>query len=59
MIKLVDIPQLRNQLGIQARQWTIKELMHTKMTAKTQQLYDDLLNPKYPNNNQNHKHADD
>ncbi len=59
MIKLVDIPQLRNQLGTQARQWALKELTYTKMAAKTQQLYDDLLNPKYPNDNQNHKHAGD
>ena len=59
MIKLVDIPQLRNQLGTQARQWELKEITYTKMAAKTQQLYDDLLNPKYPNDNQNHKHAGD
>jgi glycosyltransferase involved in cell wall biosynthesis len=59
MIKLVDSPQLRNQLGIQARQWALKELTHTKMAAKTQQLYDALLNPKYPNNNQDHKQAND
>lgn len=58
MIKLVDTPQLRNELGTQARQWALKELTHTKMAAKTQQLYDDLLNPKYPNDNQNHKHTD-
>jgi glycosyltransferase involved in cell wall biosynthesis len=59
MIKLVDSPQLRNELGTQARQWALKELTHMKMAAKTQQLYDTLLNPKYPNNNQNRKHADD
>ncbi|MGD0552021.1 MAG: hypothetical protein ABSB25_05155 [Sedimentisphaerales bacterium] len=35
MIKLIDIPQLRNQLGIQVRQWTLKEFTHTKMAAKT------------------------
>jgi hypothetical protein len=59
MIKLVDTPQLQNQLGIQVRQWALKELTPKKMAAKTQQLYNDLLNPKYPNDNQNHKHADD
>jgi glycosyltransferase involved in cell wall biosynthesis len=48
MIKLVDSPQLRNQLGIQARQWALKELTHTKMVAKTQQLYDTLLDTSLP-----------
>jgi glycosyltransferase involved in cell wall biosynthesis len=48
MIKLVDSPQLRNQLGIQARQWALKELTHTKMAAKTQQLYDTLLDTSRP-----------
>jgi glycosyltransferase involved in cell wall biosynthesis len=46
MIKLAGSPQLRNQLGIQARQWALKELTHTKMAAKTQKLYDALLNSK-------------
>ena len=48
MIKLVDTPQLRNQLGNQARQWALKELAHTKMAAKTRQLYDTLLDTNRP-----------
>jgi glycosyltransferase involved in cell wall biosynthesis len=43
MIKLVDSPQLRNELGTEARQWALKELTHTKMAAKTEQLYDIML----------------
>jgi len=59
MIKLVDTPfQLQNQLGIQARGYK-RAYVYEKKAAKTQQFYDDLLNPKYPNDNQNHKHADD
>jgi glycosyltransferase involved in cell wall biosynthesis len=48
MIKLVDSPQLRNELGAQARQWALNELTHTKMAAKTQQLYDTMLNIDRP-----------
>jgi glycosyltransferase involved in cell wall biosynthesis len=50
MIRLVDMPELRKQLGLEARKWAIKELTHTKMAAKTQRLYDTLLDPKYPSN---------
>jgi glycosyltransferase involved in cell wall biosynthesis len=48
MTKLIDSPQLRNQLGIQARQWALKELTHTKMADKTQQLYNMLLDTRRP-----------
>jgi glycosyltransferase involved in cell wall biosynthesis len=44
MIKLIDSPNLRNELGTQARQWALKELTHTTMASKTQQLYDTMLN---------------
>lgn len=43
ILKLVDSPQLRNQLAIHARQWALKELTHTKMAEKTQQLYNEML----------------
>lgn len=43
MIKLIDSPQMRNELGAQARQWALNELTHTKMAAKTQHLYDTML----------------
>lgn len=43
LIKLIENPRLREHLGINARQWALKELTHTKMAAKTQQLYDTLL----------------
>ena len=48
MIKLVNTPHLRKELGTQARQWALKELTHTKMAEKTQQLYDTLLDISRP-----------
>jgi glycosyltransferase involved in cell wall biosynthesis len=56
--KLVDTPQLRNQIGNEARQWALKELTHTKMAAKTQEVYADLLGREGANDNQNKKQAD-
>jgi glycosyltransferase involved in cell wall biosynthesis len=50
MIKLVDMPELRKQLGDEARKWATKKLTHEKMAAKTQRLYDTLLNTKHPSN---------
>jgi glycosyltransferase involved in cell wall biosynthesis len=44
--KLIDNPQLRQQLGRRARQWAVKELTHEIMVRKTQQLYASLLNPE-------------
>lgn len=46
IIKLIDTPQLRQQLGQQARQWAVKELTYEVMARKTQQLYVSLLNHK-------------
>jgi len=43
MNKLIDSPQLRNKLGVEARQWALKKLTHSEMAAKTQHLYDTLL----------------
>jgi glycosyltransferase involved in cell wall biosynthesis len=43
IIKLVETPELRNQLGLEARKWAVKELTHKKMVEKTRQLYDTLL----------------
>jgi glycosyltransferase involved in cell wall biosynthesis len=43
MTKLIDNPQLRKQLGTEARKWAMTELTHTKMAARTQQIYDTLL----------------
>ena len=41
--KLIDSPHLRDEIGNNARQWALKELTHTKMAQKTQQLYADML----------------
>jgi glycosyltransferase involved in cell wall biosynthesis len=46
IIKLIDTPWLRQQLGQQARHWAVKELTHEIMVQKTRQLYVSLLNPK-------------
>jgi glycosyltransferase involved in cell wall biosynthesis len=54
IIKLLDAPALRQQLGRQARQWAVKELTHEIMVRKTQQLYVSLLNSKQQNNGRNH-----
>ena len=43
MNKLIDSPDIRKQLGAEARKWAMKELTHAKMAAKTQQLYDTVL----------------
>jgi glycosyltransferase involved in cell wall biosynthesis len=53
--RLVDTPQLRNQIGNEARRWALKELTHTKMVVKTQEVYADLLNRNGSNDNQNKK----
>lgn len=54
IIKLIDTPQLRQQLGRRARQWAVKELTHEVMVRKIQQLYVSLLNNKQQNNGRNH-----
>lgn len=43
MGKLIDNPQLRTQLGLEARKWALKELTHTAMAEKTGLLYEKLL----------------
>jgi glycosyltransferase involved in cell wall biosynthesis len=57
IIKLADTPQLRQQLGCEARKWAIKELTHKKMAEKTQQVYTCLLKPEEADKNQNDKQA--
>jgi glycosyltransferase involved in cell wall biosynthesis len=51
MNNLIDNSELRQKLGLEAREWALKELTHTKMSAKTQQLYDELLTSDFARDN--------
>jgi len=42
-IRLIKAPQLRRQIGREARKWAENRLSHINMAAKTQQLYRQLL----------------
>jgi len=43
IVQLIDAPELRIQIGLWARKWAENNLSHTAMAAKTQQIYDQLL----------------
>ena len=43
LIRLIDSPELRRQIGQQARRWAERKLSHIKMVDKTQRLYGQLL----------------
>ena len=43
LIRLVNAPQLRMQIGQEARKWAQCKLSHTRMVSETQQLYGQLL----------------
>ncbi len=48
MLRLIDNPDLRRYLGVQARAWAENHLSHVSMALKTQALYDRLLGEYAP-----------
>lgn len=49
MKRLIDNQELMVRLGNDARQWAVKELSHVNMAAKTQEMYDLLINGRNGN----------
>ena len=43
LVKLIDNPDLRERIGRQARRWAEENFCHLNMAARTQELYDRLL----------------
>jgi glycosyltransferase involved in cell wall biosynthesis len=43
LIRLMDEPELRKEIGREARKWVEDNLSHVNMAARTQRVYDELL----------------
>lgn len=43
IVRLIDAPEFRIQLGLEARKWAESNFSHTVMAARTQQVYEQLL----------------
>jgi glycosyltransferase involved in cell wall biosynthesis len=43
LIRLMDEPELRKEIGREARKWVEDKLSHVDMAARTQRVYDELL----------------